>query len=127
MGFICWDVPEHADWAHRVGHQGRKTYKRSFKGRGGGVLLLHSGQMIWLVSVEVLVQSLAQHCGLRIQLWHRSQTRLRFDPWHGNFYMSQKHLKKKKKKERNLAVILAGGGMEAVGDASYVLVGCKME
>ena len=33
------------------------------------------------------------------QLWYRSQLRLGFDPWPGNFHMPQVWLKKRKKKK----------------------------
>ena len=34
------------------------------------------------------------------KLWHRSQLRLRFDPWPGNFHMLQVQPKKEKKKKK---------------------------
>ena len=64
------------------------------------------------VSAEVWVWSPAQQSGLKdqvlLQLWRRSQVRLRFNPWLGNTPMTEvQPLKKKKKKPktRNIKTI----------------------
>ena len=90
-----------------------------------GFLLWWSDLMIWLVSLEVLVQSTAQHSGLRIQhccscgigcssgsvlicgLWHRLQLWLRFNLWNFHTPWEWEGQKKKKKKERKKCFLLS--------------------
>ena len=89
--------------------------KRSFKVE---FPLWCSGLMIQLVSLQGLVQSLAQCSALRLwrccSCWHRSQLRLRFDSWPGNFHMLRvwpkiEKKKKERKKERKPFKLRFGG------------------
>ena len=61
-----------------------------------------------------------------LQLWHRSQLQLRFDPWPGNFHMLWVQLKKKKtnkqkktkkKKERKASVLCIVTGRRGRGQS----------
>ena len=52
----------------------------------------HSGLMIWLIPVEVLVQSAAQHSGLRILCCHSCGV--------GCSYAKGETIKEKKKKKK---------------------------
>ena len=60
--------------------------------------LWHSELMIQLVSVEVLVGSLAQHNEF-LQLWHRLQLQFILDSQPENFHMPQVWLEKRERKK----------------------------
>ena len=58
-----------------------------------------SGSIVWLVSVEAQVQSLARCNGLRIRCCCNLQLQLGFYPWPRNFHMLWVGSEKKKKKK----------------------------
>ena len=65
-----------------------------------------SGSIVWLVSVEAQVQSLARCNGLRIQCCCNLQLQLGFYPWPRNFHMLWVGSEKKKKKKTSLTLLV---------------------